>query len=54
MKLTYKIYNYEQQMYIRQDETAFVTFDGKVGFIDTVGRFIEVPEWCIKDIKIEE
>ena len=58
MKLTYRIYNKKFNMKINNHineeyPDAFVTPDGRVGFIDTVGLFHEETDWEVREVKIE-
>ena len=58
MKLTYQIYNKKLNMRIDNnidDEypDVFVTSDGRVGFVDTVGLFHEGIDWEVRNIEVK-
>ena len=51
--LKYEIWNKKLQCVVNCDiNDVFIRYDGKIGFIDTVGRFIEDDDLCINKIEI--
>lgn len=51
--LKYEIWNKEFQFVEDCNKNdIFIRYDGKIGYIDTVGRFIEDDNLCINKIEI--
>lgn len=51
--LTYSIWSRKGQHVIDCDRNeVYIRFDGKIGYIDTVGRFIEDDDLVINSVEI--
>lgn len=53
-RLKYSIWNKAKQKVVDCElENIYIRYDGKIGYIDTVGRFIEDDELTINRLELE-
>lgn len=53
-KLTYSIWDKESQSVVDcEEDDVYIRYDGKIGYVDTVGRFVEDDNLTINSVEIK-